>query len=64
MPVLTQITPEQFKEMLNKFDWNYEYTDDHAVYMKQSARRDELSAISTESPELTKVWNDKINSLK
>ncbi len=60
----SQITPEQFKVMLDKFDWNYAYTDDHSVYMRESARRDELKAIASETSELTAIWNAKIATLK
>ncbi len=57
MSALIQITPKQYKELLDNFDWNYHYSDDHSVYMKGVKKSKELFEMTKENPEFKKLYN-------
>ena len=44
---------------LNKHDWYYDFSDDHSVWQRGQKRKDELVAMSQESPQ-NKALYDKM----
>ena len=45
-----------YYDALLRFDWDYESTDDHSVWRRESRRRDELKSLASTSPEREELF--------
>jgi hypothetical protein len=52
---------KEYDKALSEFDWSYEMTEDHDVWLKGNKRRKALQAMAQDSDEhalLFDAWND------
>lgn len=55
------MTPEEYKQGLETFDWNYDYSDDYSVWSRAQARLNELAAAQKEHDPDRVIWNEATN---
>lgn len=46
----------QYWQMLNYFDWHYQYSDDHKQWKLKNGRHQQLKLISKQSPEKKELY--------
>jgi len=56
----TQITITDYYDLLSNFDWTYQYSDDHKVYMQRSKEHTELLGYRSLSDNHKRLYDDFI----
>lgn len=57
------MTKLDFFNELRSHDWTYEYSDDHSVWRRGSAKQSQLKQVAEESPDhkrMFEAWNNHI----
>lgn len=56
------MTEEQFKEMLKKHDFWFSMSDDHRVYTRGRAEREEINNALKSYPQFKPIWDEYVKS--
>jgi len=54
---MNDITLEEYWDQLNSHDWQYEFTDDHSVWLAGNVSREKLLSNRHKSIEHTKLYD-------
>ena len=58
------ISLEEYYAMLERFDWWYDYSDDHRVWQRERDREKYLKALGLTHPQFYSLWNEYYNFIK
>lgn len=57
------MTLDEFMDMLRKHDWYYHYSDDHRVFVKGAAERNEIEKAKYSRQDLEQAYQQYIQEM-